>query len=68
VIDGPLQRGMVAVFLSTTFNRNFIGKSLVYMQQASWIQYGEHAYDWFGFHVNFFVDKNYVSYATRVTF
>lgn len=56
---GALQRGMVAMFLSSKFSSNFLGKSVINVSNADWLQYGDNAYDWFGSHVNFFVDKNY---------
>jgi hypothetical protein len=53
---------MVAMFLSSKFSSNFLGKSVINVSNADWLQYGDNAYDWFGSHVNFFVDKNYVSF------
>ena len=52
---------MVAIFLTSNFNSKFFGKSSINIADADWLQYGEKAYDWFGTHVNFFVDMHYVS-------
>jgi glycosylphosphatidylinositol phospholipase D len=51
------QRGLVAVFLSSTFSK-FTSRierpTILSLNESDWLQFGSQIYQWFGFHVNFY--------------
>lgn len=57
------QRGMVSVFLSSTFSK-FQARNgnpvVIALNESDWLQFGTQSFQWFGFHVNFYVTSKHV--------